>query len=329
MKTKIILATIAFVAIIGGSMFLYNTFSDSVPYSGLQNAQSLPLAGRVAQSGTDTSNPEGVAYDISDSEPLPRVASDANNLPEQADSVGGASNPPSPQGSADDLPDTPQTVGELPVSADTEPRSASSGDSGDSASPGSSGATASGGSGDSASGDSGASASGDSGDSASENSRASTSPESSENSGSEDSVGDRIKSPDFTVQDEGGNNVRLSDLQGKPVVLNFWASWCPPCRTEMPDFEKVYVEMGDSVHFMMVDAVDGIQETKEKGMTFIAENGFTFPTYFDVERDALTTYSIRAFPTSIFIDAEGYIIAGVEGAIDEETLRYGIDLIMP
>ena len=137
----------------------------------------------------------------------------------------------------------------------------------------------------------------------------------------------RIMAPDFIVKDTAGNDVKLSDMLGKPVVLYFWASWCPPCKSEMPDFDKVFAELGDDIQFMMVDAVDGYRETQAKGAAFIAEQGYLFPVYFDIDQTVITQYGIRAFPTSIFIDKDGYIIAGVEGAIDEETLRKGIEII--
>ncbi len=143
----------------------------------------------------------------------------------------------------------------------------------------------------------------------------------------ENSDGDLIIAPDFTVYDKDGNQVKLSDLRGKPVVLNFWASWCPPCKSEMPEFDNVFKELGNKVNFMMVDAVDGNRETVEKGKNYITKEGLSFPVYFDTNQDAVTKYGIGGFPTSIFIDKDGYIITGVEGAINEETLRKGIDLI--
>ena len=137
----------------------------------------------------------------------------------------------------------------------------------------------------------------------------------------------RMAAPDFTVQDAEGNSVKLSDLFGKPIVLNFWATWCPPCRSEMPDFSAVFEELGEDIHFVMLDAVDGIRETREIGEAYVAEQGFTFPVYYDMEQEAVIQYGIRAFPTTIFIDSEGYVAAGAEGAIDQETLRKGIDMI--
>lgn len=136
-----------------------------------------------------------------------------------------------------------------------------------------------------------------------------------------------VAAPDFTAYDNEGNEVKLSDYIGKPIVLNFWASWCPPCKSEMPHFNKVYDEVKDDVLFLMVDMVDGQQETEAKGKKYIADNGFTFPVLFDNDQDAAYTYGIRSIPTSIFIDKEGNVAAGVEGAIDEETLLKGIDLI--
>ena len=76
------------------------------------------------------------------------------------------------------------------------------------------------------------------------------------------SAEDLVPAPDFIVYDAEGTAFRLSDFKGKPVVVNFWASWCPPCRSEMPHFDQVYSEVKDDVMFMMVDLVDGQRETQ-------------------------------------------------------------------
>lgn len=136
-----------------------------------------------------------------------------------------------------------------------------------------------------------------------------------------------IPAPDFTVYDVDGNEVKLSDFAGKPIVLNFWASWCPPCKLEMPHFNKVYQELGDEVVFMMVDLVDGQQETKEKGLAFIEEEGFEFPVYFDSSQEAAYTYGISSIPLTLLINAEGNVVTGYTGAIDKETLMEGIEMI--
>ena len=132
---------------------------------------------------------------------------------------------------------------------------------------------------------------------------------------------------DFTVQDIDGNDVKLSEQFGKPLVVNFWASWCPPCKEEMPDFESVYQEMGEQVTFMMVNLVDGSRETLETATDYITANGYTFPIYFDINQDAAYTYTITSIPTTLFINAKGEIVTSAVGAIDAEALKQGIGLI--
>lgn len=129
------------------------------------------------------------------------------------------------------------------------------------------------------------------------------------------------KAPDFTVYDIDGNPVSLSDFAGKPVVLNFWASWCPPCKGEMPEFQKLYDELKDEVHFVMVDMVDDAQETVESGSKFIKDNGYTFPVYYDTDYDAAITYQARSLPMTFFIDEEGNFITGHMGMITGEILK--------
>lgn len=155
--------------------------------------------------------------------------------------------------------------------------------------------------------------------------------ESNDSNGSENpdstEAEEELKAPDFTALDSEGNEVSLSSLVGKPIVLNFWASWCPPCKAEMPEFNKVYEEMGEDVTFMMVDMVDGQRETMEKGKKHIEKNGFTFPVYYDTNQEAAYLYGVASIPTTYFIDKEGNVVSGVQGAIDEKTLRKGISMI--
>ena len=137
-----------------------------------------------------------------------------------------------------------------------------------------------------------------------------------------------VPAPDFTVYDEAGNEVRLSDYLGKPVVVNFWASWCGPCRMEMPEFQEKHLELGGEVQFLMINMTGG-RETVETARDFIAGKGYTFPVLYDTEGDAAVTYGAYALPTTYFIDAEGYAIAQARGAINSETLQAGIDMIYP
>jgi thiol-disulfide isomerase/thioredoxin len=133
--------------------------------------------------------------------------------------------------------------------------------------------------------------------------------------------------PDFTVYTADGAPVKLSDMKGKPVVLNFWASWCPPCKSEMPDFDEICKEYDGKVTFMMVNLTDGVQETVESARNFIHMMEYSFPVYYDTSMEASNVYGIQSIPTTFFIDAEGKLIAFANGAMDGETLKRGIGMI--
>lgn len=135
--------------------------------------------------------------------------------------------------------------------------------------------------------------------------------------------------PDFTVLDRDGNPVKLSDLRGKPVILNFWASWCGPCQSEMPDFQKAYETYGDDVHFMIVNVTDGSRETVETARAYVDGQGYTFPIYFDTTLEAAILYGASAIPLSVFMDAEGRYVAHASGALSAATLQKGIGMILP
>ena len=135
--------------------------------------------------------------------------------------------------------------------------------------------------------------------------------------------------PDFTVTDSDGKTVKLSDFRGKPVIVNFWASWCGPCRSEMPDFNAFYDKYGDQIHFLMVNATDGSRETVEKAKRFIEKEGYTFPVYFDESGMASATYGVSGLPSTFFIGAAGEPIARTSGIISRDLLQQGIDMILP
>lgn len=139
-------------------------------------------------------------------------------------------------------------------------------------------------------------------------------------------TGQRLLAPDFTVLDEEGNPVRLSDFRGRPVVLNFWATWCYYCLMEMPDFEAARRENPDVV-FLMVNATDGVRETRESALHYVREAGYGFDVLFDTESSALRAYEVAGFPTTFFIDEEGVLVARGSGMLDRETLQKGIDMI--
>lgn len=132
--------------------------------------------------------------------------------------------------------------------------------------------------------------------------------------------------PDFTVTDMDGNSVSLSDKFGKPIIVNFWASWCPPCKSEMPDFEEAFKEYGDEITFMMVNMTGG-RETVESAKSFIEKSTYSFPVYFDTEYQAAMTYGVSSIPQTIFIDKDGNLTAYAQGMIDKNALDTGIGMI--
>lgn len=138
--------------------------------------------------------------------------------------------------------------------------------------------------------------------------------------------GQRAAAPDFTVYDGEGSKVKLSDFRGRPVVLNFWASWCGPCRMEMPEFDREAKLRGSKVQFLMVN-MTGEGETVEKASAFVRKNGYSFPVFYDRDMDAASAYGIQALPTTYFIRADGTIAARAEGAIDTKVLQRGISMI--
>ena len=136
------------------------------------------------------------------------------------------------------------------------------------------------------------------------------------------------KVPDFTVTDEEGNPVNLYDFLGKPIILNFWASWCGPCRSEMPDLQKAFETYGEDIHFLMVDLTDNSRETVEAAKNYITQAGYTFPIYFDSTLSAASAYGAYSIPMTYFIGAEGQPIARYVGAMSSDILQQGIDLLL-
>ncbi len=128
--------------------------------------------------------------------------------------------------------------------------------------------------------------------------------------------------PTFRVMDADGRALDTADLVGRPMVINFWATWCPPCVGELPHFEEAYQAMGEDVLFLMVN-VDGqgVKDIATAG-AFAAERGYTFPLYFDLTGEASRAYGVTAIPTTVWIDRRGDLFTTYTGALDQDTLNH-------
>ena len=131
---------------------------------------------------------------------------------------------------------------------------------------------------------------------------------------------------DFEVLDRNGNVVKLSDFYGKPIVINFWATWCGPCQAELPDFEEVYNQYGEEVEFLMVNLTDGHTDTVSSVEKFVSEKQYEFPVYFDTEYSASDAYEVYSIPQTVFIDRNANIVASYIGMINKNILETNIDL---
>ncbi len=132
---------------------------------------------------------------------------------------------------------------------------------------------------------------------------------------------------DFTVYNEDGTTVKLSDFYGKPILINFWATWCSPCKTELPDFDRVYRDYGEDVVFMMVNMTSG-RDTLEIAKAFVEEAEYTFPVYYDKDLNAANTYGAYSIPMTVLIDADAHIVGAQVGILTEDILRNVLDNVL-
>lgn len=138
--------------------------------------------------------------------------------------------------------------------------------------------------------------------------------------------------PDFIVSDINGDNLSLKDFENQPIVINFWASWCPPCREEMGHFQEAYDTYSKKgVKFFMINATDGERETLETATKYFNEHNYTMDIYFDTKDNdfsASRSYGIRSLPTTFFINKDGSISDYRIGSLDKNTLFSAIENII-
>jgi cytochrome c-type biogenesis protein len=139
---------------------------------------------------------------------------------------------------------------------------------------------------------------------------------------------------DFTLTDQYGTSHTLSDYKGKVVFLNFWATWCPPCKAEMPDIEELYREYGKNEGDVIILGVsnpasveypNNSDVTKDEVIAFLEDNKYTFPVVFDETGSLLKDYYISAFPTTFMIDVEGNIYGYAPGQLTKDMMINAIE----
>lgn len=163
-----------------------------------------------------------------------------------------------------------------------------------------------------------------------ENGQLADEPAQSQDSSASASQSQTSLAPSFPMEDPQGNTVQLSDFLGqKPVFLNFWASTCPPCKQEMPDIQALYEQYGDQIQFVLVNVGAAMNDTREKAESYLEEEGFTFPVYYDVDYQAISTYGINSFPFSFFIDSQGNVVTYGRGMLSASLLQKGLNLMAP
>lgn len=135
-----------------------------------------------------------------------------------------------------------------------------------------------------------------------------------------------VPSIDFTLQDQYGQAHTLSDYKGKTVFLNFWATWCPPCKAEMPDIQKIYEsyeqEGEEALVVLGVAAPNtGGEGSEEEIQAFLEKNGYTYPVLMDTTGEVFASYGISSYPTTFMIDREGNVFGYVSGMLSEDVMR--------
>jgi peroxiredoxin len=137
-----------------------------------------------------------------------------------------------------------------------------------------------------------------------------------------------IAAPDFTIKTLKGKEVSLSDYRGKVVLLNLWATWCPPCRSEMPSMQELYDTFSrEDFTILAVAAPDSPRESRDKIEQFISEGEYTFPILLDSSQSVYSTYGSGSVPTSWIVDPQGNLAARLVGARDwtEESIVNAIE----
>ena len=141
-----------------------------------------------------------------------------------------------------------------------------------------------------------------------------------------------VPAPDFTLTDQYGEEHTLSAYRGKAVFLNFWTTWCPWCRTEMPDIESLYHELGENredVVFLGMAAPGSHDTADEDGVvSFLEENGWTYPVLMDPDGTLFSVYGVQAFPTTWLIRPDGTLLGYVPGTLTKDQMASLVEMAL-
>lgn len=137
---------------------------------------------------------------------------------------------------------------------------------------------------------------------------------------------DLYPAPDFVLTDQYGNTHSLADYKGKTIFLNFWATWCGPCRNEMPEIQKIYEETqqeedSDLVVLGIAAPGFGQEKSQEEVEAFLEENGYTYPVLMDITGEVFMAYGISAYPTTFMVDRDGNLFGYIQGQLNEAMMR--------
>lgn len=145
--------------------------------------------------------------------------------------------------------------------------------------------------------------------------------------GSSSTIGN--SAPDFKIYDQNGELHSLSEYRGKIVFLNFWATWCGPCRREMPSIQELYKEYGENTGDVIILGLStpdiGSNDSREDIIHYLSDNGYDFPTLIDETKRTMFDYKISAFPTTVIISRDGNVVSNIAGALEKEDIQRIID----
>jgi len=136
----------------------------------------------------------------------------------------------------------------------------------------------------------------------------------------------RKDAPNIRFTDAEGNTHTLEEFRGKPVVINFWASWSGPSYRELAMFQEAYNDYKEQVYFLMINVTSDDQETREQADRMISEGGYTFPVYYDEDASAANDFEVVTVPTTFFVDSNGKAIAYAAGELNRYNFERGLSL---